>query len=137
MRRHRQRNPTMNRYATLIVLGLIAQVTIAGEIVPTRTDAMDNPSKHAWELFMLLNHPAKDPKAHGRGVQDWSVPIGSPGTTVTWETWRLASTEVFLEKGKKPPEWDDMSLPGSPVNGKVPEVPKSLALSQLNGKKPN
>lgn len=77
---------------------------------PVRTEALDNPSKHAWDLFLALNHPAKD-KTVARGEPDCSRRIGTPGTTVVWETWRNAGSEVFLDKGAEPPEWQDTSLP--------------------------
>lgn len=91
-----------------------------------RTDAVDCPSKHAWDLFLLVNHPAADPKK-GRGIPDSGKKIGEPGTTVVWETWRLASGEVFLEQGAKPPaDFNDMTLPGAPPFGKVPEKSKAV-----------
>ncbi|RYG86165.1 MAG: hypothetical protein EON58_22045, partial [Alphaproteobacteria bacterium] len=95
-----------------------------------RADALDAPLKHAWNLFMLVNAPAKDPKT-GRGVADESKPIGAPGTTTVWETWRLARSEVFLPNDVKPPEWDDLSLPGGPTTGKVPEIPKDQIVKKL------
>src|SRR4051812_1663612 len=79
-----------------------------------REDAMNFPSRHAWNLFMNVNHPAKDMK-EGRGLPDLSKPIGAPGTTTVWETWRQATPEVFLENGAKPPAWDTLT-PGRPPN---------------------
>ena len=76
---------------------------------PVRTDALDNPSKHAWNLFLTINHPAKDEKV-ARGEPDCSKRIGTPGTTAVWETWRNTLTEVYLDKGAEPPEWQDTSL---------------------------
>lgn len=70
---------------------------------PLRTDAMDNPSKHAWDLFVMLNHPAKN-KDTVRGEPDCTKPIGSPGSTSVWETWRNANSGVFFENGAEPPE---------------------------------
>lgn len=70
---------------------------------PLRTDAMDHPSKHAWDLFLMLNHPARN-KDTVRGEPDCTKPIGSPGTTSVWETWRNASSGVYLENGTEPPE---------------------------------
>ena len=64
-----------------------------------RTEALDNPSKHAWDLFLYLNHPALDPKLGQRGAPDLSKPMGAPGTTTVWETWRAATPEVFREMG--------------------------------------
>lgn len=77
---------------------------------PIRTEALDDPNKHAWDLFEILMHPAL-PKEVARGEPDCSKPIGAPGATSVWETWRLARTEVFLENGSFPPSWDDLSLP--------------------------
>lgn len=77
---------------------------------PIRTEALDNPGKHAWDLFITVNHPAKN-KKDGRGLPDCSKPVGAAGTTSTWETWRNAGSEVFLTKGAEPPLWDDLTLP--------------------------
>ncbi|WP_157783770.1 hypothetical protein [Bradyrhizobium liaoningense] len=78
------------------------------QVSPNRFDAAEWPSKHAWNLFVQLNHPAID-KRKRRGVADCTKAIGTPGTTAIWETWRNAATEVFLPV--EPPEWDDNSLP--------------------------
>jgi hypothetical protein len=98
-----------------------------GQVELKRDEAMDAPNKHAWDLFLLLNHPAADP-VKGRGLPDLSKKIGAPGSVTVWETWRLARTEVFLTDDKKPPNWDDLTLPGSPTDpanhGKVPEPNK-------------
>ncbi|MCA0002173.1 MULTISPECIES: hypothetical protein [Mesorhizobium] len=74
---------------------------------PVRTDAMDNPSKHAWDLFATLVQPAvaTDPKS--RGVPDCSRRPGAPGTTSVWETWKLADSEVFKDDGSYPADWTD------------------------------
>ncbi len=93
--------------------------------VPVRTDALDNPSKHAWDLFVTLNHPAKA-KTVARGEPNCSKRIGTPGTTAVWETWRNAATEVYLSDGAEPPEWQDTSLPDEKP-GMVP--PKGLDAS--------
>jgi hypothetical protein len=82
----------------------------AGCVAPVRTEALDAPEKHAWDLFLAAVHPAKDPKL-ARGEPDCAKSLGAPGTTSVWETWRLARTEVFLEDGAEPPAWDDLSLP--------------------------
>jgi len=100
-----------------------AQPATAGgycKVVPSRADAVDWPSKHAWELFIALNHPAIDENIE-RGVADCSKPIGTPGTTAVWETWRNASTEVYLADGAEPPDWSDTSLPDAKP-GTVPEI---------------
>lgn len=74
-----------------------------------REDALDNPSRHAWNLFLNLMHPARDIK-EARGELDCTKPIGAPGTTSVWETWRLARTEVFLDDGREPPPWEDTRI---------------------------
>jgi hypothetical protein len=88
---------------------------------PVRTEAVDNPSKHAWDLFLTLSHPAKE-KTVARGEPDCSKRIGTPGTTAVWETWRNAATEVYLSNGIEPPVWQDTSLPDEKP-GTVPPRP--------------
>jgi hypothetical protein len=98
---------------------------------PVRSDALDWPSRHAWNLFVWLNHPAIDKKVR-RGVPDCSKPVGSPGTTAVWETWRNAASEVFLPN--EPPEWNDNSLPdekpGTVPKGKSSPVTSVAAFSE-------
>ena len=90
------------------------------KVKPTRADALDFPSRHAWHLFISLNHPAVD-EAIERGRPDCTRPIGAPGSTVLWETWRNAETEVYLAGGSEPPEWNDNTLPDA-APGSVPEM---------------
>jgi hypothetical protein len=97
-----------------------AAMTNFCQVKPLRADALDFPSKHAWDLFLTLNHPAV-PKDVARGLPDCSKPIGTPGTTAVWETWRNAHTEVFLPDGSEPPHWNDTSLPEA-APGTVPEA---------------
>ncbi|WP_144030580.1 hypothetical protein [Bradyrhizobium japonicum] len=89
--------------------------------IPDRANASDWPSKHAWDLFVSLNHPAID-KSIARGVADCSRPFGDPGSTSVWETWRNARTEVYLSDGREPPLWDDTSLPDEKA-AQVPPLP--------------
>lgn len=89
------------------------------KVVPVRANALDFPSKHAWDLFLSMMHPAKD-IAVARGEPDCTKPIGAPNTTSVWETFRLARTEVFLDDGSEPPVWGDTSLYFGHL-GKVPE----------------
>ena len=117
-----------------ILLCACAPSTSVAQVTLNREDAMNFPSRHAWNLFLTVNHPSKDPKL-GRGLPDLSKSIGTPGTTVVWETWRLSASEVFLPKGAEPPPWDDLTLPGSPVSGKVPEPPKEVLLKKLESGK--
>tara|TARA_R110000850_G_scaffold79512_1_gene171426 strand:- start:2095 stop:3336 length:1242 start_codon:yes stop_codon:yes gene_type:complete len=68
---------------------------------PQSFDAVQNPDKFAWDLFIELNHPAL---AGQRGVADSKRKLGDSGETV-WETWANAGTEVFQNDGCKPPAW--------------------------------
>jgi len=115
----------------LLPIALPITAPLTAQPPSNRLDVFDAPSRHAWNLFLTVNHPAVDPTiSKVRGVPDTTKTIGTPGTTVVWETWRLSETEVFLAGGAKPPEdWNDMSLPGSPASGKVPEVPKADLLT--------
>ncbi|CAG9226230.1 conserved exported hypothetical protein [Paraburkholderia sabiae] len=97
---------------------------------PIRTDALDNPSKHAWDLFLTLNHPAVDKQVE-RGKADCGKPIGSPGTTSVWETWRNANSEVFLDGGVEPPDWNDTKYPDEKP-GQVPADPKRSAVASFH-----
>jgi hypothetical protein len=90
--------------------------------IPIRSNASDWPNKHAWDLFVFLNHPALD-KKFGRGQSDCTKPFGAPGTTSVWETWRNASSEVYLGNGAEPPAWDDTTLPDEKP-GQVPALPR-------------
>jgi hypothetical protein len=85
---------------------------------PLRSDAVDFPSKHAWDLFLMLNHPAVD-RTIERGQPDCSKPIGAPGSTAVWESWRNGASEVFLPDGSEPPPWGDNSKPDEKP-GRVP-----------------
>jgi hypothetical protein len=95
------------------------------DITPVRSDALDHPSKHAWDLFATVNHPAKDKKV-ARGEPDCTKRIGAPGTTSVWETWRNAASEVYLANGAEPPDWQDTSLPDEKP-GVVPPRPLDAA----------
>jgi hypothetical protein len=90
--------------------------------IPVRGNASDWPSKHAWDIFISLNHPALS-KTVARGVPDCTKPFGAPGTTAVWETWRNARTEVYLSNGAEPPLWDDTTLPDEKP-GQVPPLPQ-------------
>ncbi len=97
---------------------------------PIRANALDFPSKHAWDLFLTLSHPALDRKIE-RGKPDCTKPIGTPGTTAVWESWRNAGGtnddgksfgEVFLSGGVEPPDWNDNKI----HDEKPGQVPKTL-----------
>lgn len=127
----------MLRVVRAAVLAVSGSIVMAGSAVPQeprrnycdttpiRGDAFDRPSKHAWDLFVSLNHPAIDRKV-ARGVPDCSKPLGTPGTTSVWETWRNAASEVYLADGVEPPFWDDTALKDE-APGKVPLPPKTVA----------
>jgi len=105
----------------------IAQVPL------NREDAMNFPSRHAWNLFLLLNHPAKDPKSGERGIADLSKKIGAAATTTVWETWREATPEVFKADGSRPPnDFNEMTLISEFPNAKVPEPSKKRLIAALN-----
>ena len=92
---------------------------------------MNNPSKHAWDLFLELNHPAQD-VIKGRGLPDLKKKIGDPGRVV-WETWKDAAYEVFLVDGRTPPKWEDYSL--DPFLNDIEkrfEPSTALLIAQLN-----
>lgn len=95
------------------------------KVIPNRINAIEFPSKHAWDLFMYLNHPAMDEKIE-RGQPNCSLALGTPGTTAVWETWRNADTEVYLANGVEPPEWNDNTLPDA-APGSIPQLEISMA----------
>lgn len=99
------------------------------KVTPTRSDALDWPSKHAWNLFMMLNHPSID-EALRRGVPDCTKPIGAPGTTTVWETWRNAESEVFVPS--EPPEWNDHTTLPDMKPGQVPN-PSPVQVMSITG----
>ncbi|UPJ77070.1 hypothetical protein [Bradyrhizobium sp. 187] len=68
---------------------------------------MDNPSKHAWDLFATLVQPAVATDGKSRGIPDCTRRPGEAGTTAVWETWKLADSEVFKEDGSFPSDWTD------------------------------
>ena len=115
-------------FCTVVSLCLSTVVALAGVVVPVREDAMNNPHKHAWDLFMALNHPAKDPKVE-RGVPDETKKIGDPGLTV-WETWKHAGREVFLSDGSKPPPWE--TIYEQDLVAKTFDAPKPVVLEAIS-----
>lgn len=115
-------------FCTVVSLCLSTALALADVVVPVRDDAMNNPHKHAWNLFMALNHPAKDPKVE-RGVPDETKKIGDPGLTV-WETWKHAGREVFLPDGSKPAPWETIYEPD--LVAKVFDVPKPVVLEAIS-----
>jgi hypothetical protein len=115
-----------------IKIGVVLIVSTMAAVGQTLNpiDAMNNPSKHAWDLFVMLSQPALDPQKSGRGIPDSSKRIGDNGMTV-WETWKYGG-EVFLKNGSRPPNWDDLSTPGSPIRPKVFDVPKSMLIEAIH-----
>jgi len=91
---------------------------------------MNAPSRHAWNLFMMLNHPAKSPETQ-RGVPDPQKRVGDDGLTL-WETWKSAGSEVFLPDGRHPGAWEDMTTENSPALPKRFELPKSMILDAVH-----
>ena len=116
------------RFAICLFVLLACDSSSSSQVNINRIDAMNFSSKHAWNLFLKVNHPAKA-VSQGRGLPDLSEKIGAPGTVVVWETWRLSEKEVFLEHGERPPAWDDTSLPGGDATGKVPDPPKFMTMA--------
>ncbi|WP_422861312.1 hypothetical protein [Flagellimonas sp. W118] len=109
----------------------ISQIEYQKILNPDPINAMNNPSKHAWDLFLQVNHPAKDFKLE-RGVPDLNKKIGDPGIAV-WETWKHAGSEVFLDNGGTPPVWEDFSLdPFLNNKGKTLEASTSTLIKNLN-----
>ncbi|TIL96301.1 MAG: hypothetical protein E5Y73_01990 [Mesorhizobium sp.] len=96
---------------------------------PNPSEAMNEPHKHAWSLFLAVNHPAD--LSQVRGTADSKKRIGDPGTVV-WETWKLARTEVFLDPATTPEPWE---TPASSI-AKIVDPPKSsvLVAELLRGK---
>jgi len=126
----------MHRILGIAILLLASTTSMSfSQVSLNREDAINFPSRHAWNLFLTVNHPSKDPQL-GRGLPDLAKRIGTPGTSVVWETWRLSATEVFLPGGAEPPAWDDLKLAGGPLTGKVPEPPKEALLKRLASGKP-
>lgn len=123
------------RYCSIIsIIALVLTTSsAAAQVNPNPINAMQKPSQHAWDLFLLVNHPARDPRS-GRGEYDPSKKIGAEGLTV-WETWKLARTEVFLDKGCRPPPWSDTSLDitltASAVGRKSFDLPKPTVFRAL------
>lgn len=50
------------RTLTSVVLLLVGSrpFGVRSQVPINRLDAIDYPSRHAWDLFLLLNHPAKE-----------------------------------------------------------------------------
>lgn len=115
-------------FCTVVSLCFSTAIALADVVVPVRDDAMNNPHKHAWDLFMALNHPAKDPKVE-RGVPDETKKLGDPGLTV-WETWKHAGREVFLKDGSKPAPWETIYEPD--LVAKTFDVPKPVLLQAIS-----
>ena len=74
-------------------LAMVPKHAIAEEnfckVSTIQSDALHFPSRHAWNLFMLLQHPART-DGFVRGEPDCSAPLGAAGRTSVWEN--LASS---------------------------------------------
>ncbi len=114
---------------------LLPVQTITSKVVKLDPiEAAQNPSKHAWDLFLYVNHPAIDYRK-GRGIPDSTKSIGDSGI-VNWETWKHAGTEVFLDDGRIPPPWEDFSLdPYLNKKGKILERSTAGLIADLKTKK--
>ena len=100
---------------------------VAGPLVscnsaPLASDALQYPSKHAWDLFIALVHPAM-PIDVARGEPDCSEGDRYCRDDGSLGDLRLARTEVFKDDGSEPPEWRDLTLP----RGYLGQVPGSAA----------
>lgn len=109
--------------AVILAAGLsVAIPALAQTALPPNTaDAMNAPHKHAWDLFLALNHPADTSQV--RGTADLTKKIGDPGIVV-WETWKLARTEVFLDPATQPEAWETAAVDAA----KIVDPPKSAVL---------
>jgi plastocyanin len=117
----------MRHCLTILFLSIcLASNAKAQVATTTQIDAMNSPSRHAWNLFLSLNHPAKSPDSL-RGVPDPSKRVGDAGLTV-WETWKSAGSEVFLADGSHPGSWEDLTKNNSPSRPKSFDLPKSLTI---------
>jgi len=98
-------------FATLILAApAAAAVQCPTDIYPPANvqEALHEPDKHAWAVFMALSHPAD--LQGPRGLPDKSKKLGDPGQVV-WERWKLARTEVFKDDGSDPGDWDTPAQP--------------------------
>lgn len=115
------------RCILLLLASLVIVPSAFAQVATTNpSDAMNAPSRHAWNLFMMLNHPAKTPDKL-RGVPDPTKRVGDPGLAV-WETWKSAGSEVFFPDGRHPGTWEDMTTENSPARRKVFDLPKSAII---------
>jgi hypothetical protein len=106
----------------------MSSASFVAQAQPVRENAINNPHRHAWDLFLALNHPAIDPKV-SRGAPDLTKKIGDTGITV-WETWKHAGREVFLPDGSKPAPWEQ--FPDDAVEAKAFDVTKPVLLRALS-----
>ncbi len=75
------------------------------------TEALTDPSKHAWDLFIALNQPATLlAQSHGEQPNQLHA-IGREGDRV-WERWRYAYDDTFRKDGKDPGPWDSTTKKG-------------------------
>jgi len=104
----------------IVTTAASAAVQCPADLYPTLNvqEALHEPDKHAWALFVAVSHPA-DLKAP-RGTPDKTKKLGDPGKVV-WETWKLARTEVFKDDGSDPGVWDTPAAPSRDLS----DPPKS------------
>lgn len=83
---------------------------------------------YSWRLFVAVNWPAKDGT---RGIADQNKEIGDTGPPRVWETWKSV-TEIFLDGGARPLNWDEAEQPlPCPNNESSGQPAKTLAFSKL------
>jgi hypothetical protein len=119
------------RLVCLLFQILLSSSAFAADVEPggTANDALlalTNPDEYAWKLFLFINQQAKNGSA---GLPDPGKPdlkSYDPDRDVVWETWALATgglprflspgesnrSEVFLDKGRKPVEWENLPRGG-------------------------
>jgi len=103
--------------------------------------ASSNPDEYAWQLFLFLNHQARDGVAGVADPSKASIRDYDPDKPVVWETWALASglvvrvnsdgslafvddkSEVFKRPATQPIEWDKLDRTG----------PKQVLTANLQG----
>jgi hypothetical protein len=92
-----------------------------GEPGGTKADekqASEDPTQYAWRLFTFLNQQAKadEPGVPDPNKQPWTNP--DDNVDVVWESWALASGEVFLADGQNPGPWGGWPRSGAPPRKK-------------------
>lgn len=106
-------------------------VAVADQAVTDPNPSLNNPDKFAWDLFVELSRPALSGK---RGVPDPSKKPRDPGLRV-WETWKISTptgSEIFLDEGKRPADWDQQQLLSTEGTPKKHLSPPKFTFEKLN-----